>query len=72
MTVKLLIEQLLKLEQDAEVSIFWDGSPRGGVEGIYVSSGDNYGDYINHVVLVGDWSIYRRNINDKHSVVWQN
>jgi hypothetical protein len=51
MKVEELIGYLQGLEQDKEVSIFWDGAVRGDVEGIV--------DDAEEVVLVGNWSIYR-------------
>lgn len=69
MKVKELIEQLTKLELDAEVSVFWDGAPRGDIDGIYVTNPNFFGSR-GEVVLVGDWSIYRDRIKEKHRVVW--
>ena len=51
MKVKELIDILGKLPQHKQVALFWDGSPRGNVEGIV--------DDDEEVVLVGEWSIYR-------------
>ena len=51
MNVQQMIEYLQKLPPEKEVSIFWDGSARGGVDGIVNADEE--------VVIVGDWSIYR-------------
>ena len=51
MTVEELIKILQTLPQEKPVSIFWDGQPRGDIEGIVNDDGE--------VVLVGEWSIYR-------------
>jgi len=42
---------LATLPADKSVAVFWDGGPRGDVEGI-VNAADE-------VVIVGEWSIYR-------------
>ena len=68
MKVKELIEQLTKLEPDAEVSVFWDGAPRGDIEGIYVSAPNSFGYRGGEVVLVGDWSIYRERIQKEKAI----
>ena len=52
MKVSELIGFLTGLPQEKEVALFWDGGARGGLEGI-VNTGES-------VVLVGDWSIYRK------------
>jgi hypothetical protein len=52
MNVSQLIEILKTLPQQKPVFIFWDGSPRGPVEGIVNDDTE--------VVIVGDWSIYRK------------
>lgn len=69
MTVRRLIEVLSGLDQDKSVSIFWDGKPRGDVEGIYVDQSDKEWRG-GHVVLVGDWCIYRNKIKAKHTIVY--
>ena len=51
MKVHKLIEILNKLPQDKDVSIFWEGGEYGRVDGIVNSE---------NVVIVGDWSIYRK------------
>lgn len=51
MTVNELIKILQTLPQEKPAAIFWDGQPRGDVEGIVNDDAK--------VVIVGDWSIYR-------------
>jgi len=51
MNVAELIKILETLPPEKPVLIFWDGAPRGDVEGI-VNDDDE-------VVIVGEWSIYR-------------
>lgn len=68
MNVSELIGHLSRLEPEAEVSLFWDGEPRGGVEGIYKVAGLPPGKH--EVVLVGDWSIYFAQVERKHDIVF--
>jgi hypothetical protein len=51
MTNAELIEYLKKLPPTKPVALFWDGNPRGEIEGIVNDDSE--------IVLVGDWSIYR-------------
>lgn len=51
MIVEDLIKILSTLDQQKEVSVFWDGSARGDVCGIVNDESE--------VVIVGDWGIYR-------------
>lgn len=51
MTVSTLIKWLQKCPQEKQVAVFWDGNPRGEVEGMVNDD--------NEVVIVGDWSVYR-------------
>lgn len=64
MKVKELIEHLKSVDQDLEVSIFWDGSPRGDVDGLYINSGKE-------LVIVGEWSIYEDEIRRSHKVIYK-
>lgn len=51
MNVREFIDILAKLPQEKEVTVFWDGSVMGVVEGIVNDD--------NEIVIIGDWSIYR-------------
>lgn len=62
MTNAKLIEYLRNLPPDKEVSLFWDGSARGDVEGIV---NDDH-----EIVLIGDWSIYRHRVYPENKIVF--
>jgi hypothetical protein len=54
--VRELIERLGRVNQEADMALFWDGAPRGEVEGIC-----RHGEET--IVLVGEWCIYRDGIH---------
>lgn len=57
-----LIQHLQHMDPEAEVCLFWDGSPRGSIEAIYKCTDSRYPEELGRAVLVGEISIYRPEI----------
>jgi hypothetical protein len=66
MKVRELIKVLRTLPPDLEVRIYWDGSDKNTVDGIFLKDEEPAFNIPECVVLVGEWACYEKPKN----IIW--